>query len=200
MSDYNPDIINPQYYKEEVFKHWHKYGFISVKYWPRANQVLIEIAQTNTDTKAVVSLSEAYIEGDKFLSYLRAETHKLVSHLYPDYPQQGFKNYGGTTKDGQPISRVFASNFWKIKGTDDPDYTARAFSCSLYKAKRNAQGAYQPIYSEQISHNTIKLSLEQISQMYISLSQVMQAFLVEKMKAYNIFSDQPSYQTNSYAD
>lgn len=188
MSETFVPTENPKYYMEEVYKKWWTGGFISVRYWPNAEKVQIEIAAIDPKTKKTRSLSKSFIDTYPFLTYLHAEVHSNVEKLFPDFATKGLQFFGGARdKEGEVISRV--STFGPYKASKDaaPDMSKRSFRCAVYAGKEVGQGAFQPIYDKPISFDHIQMTHRDITHLYLSLNTSIQAYAIQRADRVDIF-------------
>lgn len=154
---------------EIIYKRWHRSGFVSIAYWASAGKVIIEVGATNED-KSLRSATKCYVGATQFLAYLRAEVHKNVQWIFPEYTTQGYKLYAGSpNKDGELIARVFSIKLWKDR-EGKPDLTAREIRCAHFDGKKNSQGAVEPIYTAKRSEDYMKLLMRDIAEIFEALN------------------------------
>lgn len=180
--------FKPDFFMADVYKKWHRTGFIAVKYWVKEGKVQIEIGTINTSTNALVSSAKAFGDVYEFLAYLGAEIEGRTSLLYPEYPTKILQFFGGTArgKDG-PISRVFTTLPWKSSPDSEPDLTARSFSCGVYKGKLMKQGAIQPIYTEKLDLERVKMTMADMAKLYEQLKVQVYSYAVQQADLNEIY-------------
>ncbi len=180
MAD-NDTEFKPGYFMQDVFKKWHRSGFISFKYWVKEEKVLVEIG-TIDKSNNLSSSAKSYVNAHLFLAYLKSEVEGNVGLLFPDYPDKIMQLFGGSpsSKDGYPISRVFTSLPWRSTKDSPADLTARAFSCGEYKGKLTNQGAITPIYAEKLAFERVKLTLLDLAELYQRLRIQVESYAVQK--------------------
>lgn len=182
MAD-NEDVVRdfkPDFYMEEVYKKWHRSGFASFKYWVKEDKVQIEIGTIDPKSNARLSFAKAYVDLHQFLYYLQAEVNGTMDILFPDYEAKKLQHFGGSTKDGEVISRVFTSTYWRSNKDAPADYTARAFSCGEYAGKKTASGAVTPIYDKVIQFERIRMSILEIAELHERLRIAANAYAVQR--------------------
>ena len=181
--------FNPEFYMVEVYKKWHRRGFLSVKYWVKESKVQVEVGTIDPQTKKCTSSSQAYGDAYSFLSYLRAEINGNMNIVFPDFPNTQFQYFGGSIKPtGEVISRVFTSTYWRSNRDSPADPTARAFSCGTYAGRKNAQGAFEPDYKSAIDFNRVKVSLAEMAELFERLNASVHAYAVQEADLHEVFA------------
>lgn len=160
----------------ELIKKWHRSGFISVSYWNSADKVIIEIGSTDPDNNnALKNVSKCFLPSFQFLAYLHSEVHCTVEKLFPAFAEKGISYFGGTPKP--PVtSRVFNSSYYKdYRNNNVIDYFYRTFTCASYEGTVKDKGIVSPNFKAELSKNTIKISMADISETYQMLNMHMLA-------------------------
>lgn len=191
MSQSYDEELNPKYYMVEFYKKWHRYGFISIRYWPFAEKVQLEIAKTTADKK-VESLSKCYLNTYEFMSYLHAEVHGNLDIIYPDFDNNEFKSYGGgpdKEHSDQLVSRIFTAGYWKPSKDAPADRTKRGFRAACFIGHHGANNSIVPDYNQQISFDMIQIRMNELAEIYLGLNTIVQAYALQRADQVVIFDD-----------
>jgi len=73
---------------------------------------------------------------------------------------ESFVSYGGTSADGQPISRIFKAQYWQSGDNVDP--SAFMWKIGHFKARKSDSGAFIPDMKSPISVDSIKVTRQDI--------------------------------------
>ncbi len=175
-------MIEDLSYQIEIYKKWHKTGFISISNWPTADKVKFEIATTTEDRK-LKSLSTCYLPVYEFLTYLQAEVSGRVTEIFPEFAKtdknHGWTKYSGSPKANPVIARLFKITDWNFK--HDQSWTpsgSRRFKCGEFDGQVTNTGAVNPIWSKMHNDNSIKMSQYDIAELYQRLSASQNAAVV----------------------
>lgn len=187
--------LNPQFYMDEVYKQWHKRGFLSVRYWPHAEKVQIEIGEIDPNTSKQISVSKCFVDVYKFLAYLQAETNNQVHYIFPEFSTKDWQVFGGKMTAEGPVSRVFTAGYWKPSKDAASDPTRRSFRCANYVGIQSKSGAMMPDYKKPISFNYIQMKFVEIAELYQRLSIAVNAYAIQRTDRVDIYkneSDEPN--------
>lgn len=187
MSETNEQAPSPKFYMDEVYKQWHRRGFLSIRFWPHAEKVQIEIGEINPNTSKQVSVSKCFVDINKFLAYLYAEVHGRVEVTLPEFATKDWQVFGGGTGEDGPISRVFTAGYWKPSKEASPDPTKRSFRCANYVGKPSKTGAMVPDYTKPISFNFIQMKFFEIAELYQALSIAVNAYAIQRTDQIDIY-------------
>jgi hypothetical protein len=178
---------DPHYFMDEIYKQWHKRGFLSVRYWPYAEKVQIEIGSIDPNTSKQISVSKCFIDAYKFLTYIHSETYGNVLHVFPDLATKDWQVFGGKVTSEGPVSRVFTAGYWKANKDAAPDASKRSFRCANYVGIPGKNGEMAPDYSKVISFNFIQMKFDQIAELYHKLSISMISYSAQKTDQVDIY-------------
>lgn len=157
-----------KHFEPDIYKRWHRKGFISIRPWSDAGRFVIDIGTIDPNTKAKISNDIAYVNALDLLTYLKAVRDGYGTKLYPimspdkvpDRPSdESFVVYGGSDTAEGPISRIFKIHHWAYKAGDNYQYDNKAFAWKIgvFKANRTSEGAFIAIRSQSLSYNMIKV-------------------------------------------
>lgn len=178
---------NPRYYMDEIYKQWHTKGFLSIRYWPHAEKVQIEIGEIDPNSSKQVSVSKCFLDAYKFMSYIHAEVHGTTHIFYPDLATKDLQFFGGKMTSEGPVSRVFTAGYWKTSKDSLPDPTRRSFRCANYVGLPQKTGAMKPDYSKPISFNFIQMKFVEIAELYHRLNVSMNAYAVQRADQVDVY-------------
>ena len=181
------DNQNPQYFMPEIYKQWHKRGFLSVRYWPHAEKVQVEIGTIDPNSYKTLSVSKCFIGAYEFLTYTHAETYNQIDRIFPDFATKDWQVFRGNVGEDGPISRVFTAGYWKPNKDAAPDPTRRSFRCANYVGKPTNSGAMMPIYDKPISFNMIQMTFAQIAELHHRLNVFVNAYALQKTDLVDIY-------------
>lgn len=167
----NADVEDLKPQAIELFKKWHRTGFISVGYWNYADRVIIEIGSVNPDdNNSLKGATKSFIPVFQFLAYLQAEVNGNPGLMFPKFEDKGVSFFGGNNKP-PIVSRIFNSKIYTdYRNNNAPDPFSRTFTCAHYEGEARDKGVIIPNYKAEISKNTIKLALADLAEMYQLLS------------------------------
>lgn len=178
---------NPYYYMDEIYKQWHRSGFLSVRYWARVKIAQIEIGTIDPNSHNAKSVSKCYIDAYKFLTYLHAEVYGITNRIFPDFEEKEFQHFGGKMTADGPVARVFKSGYFKKHKDDTPDSSRRSFRCANYVGIPGKNGEMRPDYSKVISFNSIQMRFENIAELYHRLDKAMQSYEIQHADQVDVF-------------
>ena len=146
-----------------LHKIWRKGRFASFGYWAQGNKITIDIGEFGPDNK-LTSATKCYVDVKTFFTYIEAEHNSRVLNLYPKFDKEGFSVFGGS---GQ-VARIFKSAYWQNKD-GSPDTYSRVFKCGHFKGTPGPTGAVIADTTQVLSLSSIKISKEDIAQIYHSV-------------------------------
>lgn len=151
----------------DLFKKWHRTGFVSVAYWATAEKVIVEIGAIDPDkNNALLKATKCFIPSLQFMSYLHAEIHGMTDRMFPSFDTKGVSFFGGTPKP-PVVSRIFNSSYYlDYRNNKQIDPLYRTFTCAHYDGEVTGKGVITPIFKNEISKNTMKIALVDLAEMY----------------------------------
>jgi hypothetical protein len=163
ISDDKPKYSNTLYKK--WFKSKSQSGFVSIRPWFQGMKFSIDIGKTNPSGK-LESSTNCFVDAVDFAAYLRAIVTGNAVNNFPANDRMGtstpesFVSYGGSSADGQPISRIFKAQYWQSGDNVDP--SAFMWKIGHFKARKSDSGAFIPDMKSPISVDSIKVTRQDI--------------------------------------
>jgi hypothetical protein len=168
-------------YNNNLYKKWFKSktqsGFVSIRPWFQGMKFSIDIGKTNSDGK-LESSTNCFVDAVDFGAYLKSIANNTALFNFPSNEKMGvstpesFVSYGGSVVDGQPISRIFKSQYWQSGETFDS--TAFMWKIGHFKARKSDSGAFIPDMKSPLSVDSIKVTRQEI----VSISYIVDLSLV----------------------
>jgi hypothetical protein len=156
-------------YNNTLYKKWFKSktqsGFVSIRPWFQGMKFSIDIGKTNPSGK-LESSTNCFVDAVDFAAYLRAIVTGNAVTNFPANERMGtstpesFVSYGGSTSDGQPISRIFKAQYWQSGENVDP--SAFMWKIGHFKARKSDSGAFIPDMKSPLSVDSIKVTRQDI--------------------------------------
>jgi len=168
-------------YNNNLYKKWFKSktqsGFVSIRPWFQGMKFSIDIGKTNSDGK-LESSTNCFVDAVDFGAYLKSIANNTALFNFPSNEKMGvstpesFVSYGGSVVDGQPISRIFKSQYWQSGETFDS--TAFMWKIGHFKARKSDSGAFIPDMKSPLSVDSIKVTRQDI----VSISYLLDLALI----------------------
>jgi hypothetical protein len=168
-------------YNNTLYKKWFKSksqsGFVSIKPWFQGMKFSVDIGKTNADGK-LESSTNCFLDAVDFAAYLKAIVNGNAFLLFPANERLGtatpesFVSYGGGNINGQPISRIFKSQYWQSNDTTDP--SSFMWKIGHFKARKSDSGAFIPDMKSPLSVDSIKVTRQDI----VSISYLLDLSLI----------------------
>ncbi len=157
-------------YSNALYKKWFKSktqsGFVSIKPWFEVMKFTIDIGRTNADGK-LESSTNCFLDAIDFCAYLKSVASGNAIQNFPanqklglSYPESFISYGGGNTSSGNPISRIFKSQYWV--SNDVPNTDSFLWKIGHFKARKSSTGAFIPDMKSPLSVDAIKVSRQDI--------------------------------------
>lgn len=156
-------------YSTDLYKKWFKSktqsGFLSIRPWFQGMKFGIDIGKTSSEGK-LESSTNCFVDAVDFAAYLKAIVHNVAVHNFPANDRLGlatpesFVSYGGGNINGQPVSRIFKSQYWQSGETIDS--SSFIWKVGHFKARKSDTGAFIPDMKSPISVDSIKVTRQDI--------------------------------------
>lgn len=168
-------------YTNTLYKKWFRSktssGFLSIRPWFQAMKFSIDIGKTSADGK-LESSTNCFVDAIDFAAYLKAVVNGTALHNFPANERLGlahpesFVSYGGSSANGQPISRIFKVQYWQ--SNDTVDSSAFVWKTGHFKARKSDSGAFIPDMKSPLSVDSIKVTRQDI----VSISYLLDLSLI----------------------
>jgi hypothetical protein len=163
VSDDKPKYNNTLYKK--WFKSKSQSGFVSIRPWFQGMKFSVDIGRTNPDGK-LESSTNCFLDAVDFAAYLKSIINGTATTNFPVNERLGtstaesFVSYGGGNINGQPISRIFKSQYWQSGETYDS--SAFLWKIGHFKARKTDSGAFIPDMKSPLSVDSIKVTRQDV--------------------------------------
>jgi hypothetical protein len=163
VSDDKPKYNNTLYKK--WFKSKSQSGFVSIRPWFQGMKFSVDIGRTNPDGK-LESSTNCFLDAVDFAAYLKSIVNGTATTNFPVNERLGtstaesFVSYGGGNINGQPISRIFKSQYWQSGETYDS--SAFLWKIGHFKARKTDSGAFIPDMKSPLSVDSIKVTRQDV--------------------------------------
>jgi hypothetical protein len=168
-------------YNNNLYKKWFKSktqsGFVSIRPWFQGMKFSIDIGKTNPEGK-LESSTNCFVDAVDFGAYLKSIANNTASFNFPSNEKMGvstpesFVSYGGSVVDGQPISRIFKSQYWQ--SGEAFDSSSFMWKIGHFKARKSDSGAFIPDMKSPLSVDSIKVTRQEI----VSISYIVDLSLI----------------------
>jgi hypothetical protein len=168
-------------YTNTLYKKWFRSktqsGFLSIRPWFQAMKFSIDIGKTNPDGK-LVSSTNCFVDAIDFAAYLKAVVNGNAIANFPANERmnlpyaESFVSYGGSSANGEPISRIFKVHYWQAGETVDTN--AFVWKTGHFKARKSESGAFIPDMKSPLSIDSIKVTRQDM----VSISYLLDLSLI----------------------
>lgn len=175
VSDDKPKYNNTLYKK--WFKSKSQSGFVSIRPWFQGMKFSVDIGKTSPEGK-LLSNTNCFLDAVDFAAYLKAIVNGTAVSNFPANERMGtntpesFVSYGGGNVNGQPISRIFKSQYWQ--SGESYDQSAFMWKIGHFKARKADSGAFIPDMKSPLSVDSIKVTRQDI----VSISYLLDLSLI----------------------
>lgn len=171
----------PQNDRPDLYKKWHRGGFMSIQPALSIGRVAIDIGAIDPNSKKFQGATKVWTPVVPLYTYLKAVYDFRAIDLYPENPKagiptdEGFAAYGGKVTDTGPVSRVLKIHYW-----NNDNSQAFAWKCGHFKARTTSTGAFIPEdMGSPLSAHMIQVTRTEMAQIYVRMGLALNAYAVK---------------------